>query len=80
MNIDLKPEDQERLDALVASGRFNSKSDALHAGIEALQEDEEWKSYAQDRIEAGLADLEAGRVVPVEEVLEMLRAARQQKA
>jgi putative addiction module CopG family antidote len=59
MSITLTPEDQKKAEALVASGRFSSVSEALHAGLEAI---------------------EAGRTVPLEEVLEMLRAARLQKA
>jgi putative addiction module CopG family antidote len=80
MSIDLKPEDQKKVDELVSSGRFESAADALHAGLEAIEEDDEWKDYARDRITAGLEDIQAGRTVPLEEVLEMLRAARLQKA
>jgi putative addiction module CopG family antidote len=80
MSITLTPEDQKKAEALVASGRFSSVSEALHAGLEAIEEDAEWQDYARDRIAAGLEDIEAGRTVPLEEVLEMLRAARLQKA
>jgi putative addiction module CopG family antidote len=80
MSITLSPEDQQKAEALVASGRFNSISEALHAGLEAIKEDAEWQEYASDRIAAGLEDIEAGRTVPLEEVLEMLRAARLEKA
>jgi putative addiction module CopG family antidote len=80
MGITLSPEDQQKAEALVASGRFSSISDALHAGLEAIDEDPEWKEYASDRIAAGLEDIEAGRTVPLEEVLEMLRAVRLKKA
>ena len=80
MSVELNPEDLKIAEALVASGRFDSVPDAVHAGLEAIHEDEEWKDYARDRIAAGLEDIEAGRTVPMEEVLEMLRAARQQKA
>lgn len=77
---ELTTEDRARAEALVASGRFTTVSEALHAGLDALHEDEEWQDYARDRIAAGLADIEAGRTVPVEEVLEMLRQYQQQKA
>ena len=77
---DLSPEDQQKAEALVASGRFTSVSEALHAGLEAIHEEEEWQDYARDRIAAGLEDIRAGRTVPVEEVLEELRALRLRKA
>ncbi len=80
MSISLSPEDQKIVEALVASGRFNSADDALHAGLEALEEDKDWQRYASDRISVGLADIEAGRTVSVDEVLEMLHAARLHKA
>ncbi len=78
MSITLSPEDQKKAEDLVASGRFNSISDALHAGLEAIEEDSEWQEYARDRIAAGLEDIEAGRTVPAEEVLAMLLTYNQQ--
>jgi putative addiction module CopG family antidote len=80
MSITLSPEDQKKAEDLVASGRFSNINDALHAGLEAIEEDPDWQEYARDRITAGLEDIEAGRTVPLEEVLEMLRAARLKKA
>jgi antitoxin ParD1/3/4 len=80
MSIDLSPEDQKKVADLVASGRFDSAKDALHAGLEAIEEDPEWQAYARDRIEAGLADLEAGRTRPAEEVLAKLRTFNQKQA
>lgn len=78
MSITLSPEDQKKVEDLVASGRFNSISDGLHAGLEAIEEDSEWQEYARDRIAAGLEDIEAGRTVPAEEVLAMLLTYNQQ--
>jgi putative addiction module CopG family antidote len=80
MSITLSPEDQKKAEDLVASGRFPTVDDVVHAAIDALDEDADWQEYASDRISAGLEDIEAGRTVPLEEVLEMLRSARLQKA
>ncbi len=80
MSITLSPEDQQKAEALVASGRFSSIDDAIRAGLDALHEDADCQDYARNRIEAGLADVEAGRTVPLQEVLDILRAARLHKA
>jgi len=80
MSIDLTPEDQQAAEALVASGRFASIADAVHAGLQAVQEDSEWPSYANDRIEAGWADMEAGRTIPAEEFEEWLNSKMPQRA
>jgi putative addiction module CopG family antidote len=80
MPIDLSPEDQQKAEALVASGRFTSVSEALHAGLEAIQEEEEWQDYARDRIAAGLEDLEAGRTMSGDDFLAWLQTQRQKQA
>jgi antitoxin ParD1/3/4 len=80
MSIDLSPEDQKKVADLVASGRFDSAKDALHAGLEAIEEDPEWQAYARDRIEAGLADIEAGRTIPGDDFLAWLNTQRQKQA
>ncbi len=80
MSITLSPEDEQKAEALVDSGRFASIHDAIRAGLDALHEDTDWQEYAKDRIDAGLADVEAGRTVPLQDVLDMLHAARLQKA
>jgi antitoxin ParD1/3/4 len=80
MSVELEEEDLKIAEALVASGRFDSVSQAVHAGLEAIHEEEEWKDYARDRIEAGLADIEAGRTKPLDEVLAMLNSYNQKQA
>jgi putative addiction module CopG family antidote len=79
MSIELSSEDREKVKAMVSSGRFSSESEALHAGVEALDEGNEWREYAQDRIAAGLEDIEAGRVIDGEEFLTWLRSQRTQQ-
>ncbi len=76
----LRPEDQERANKLVSSGRFPDVEAVLQAGLDALEDDDEWRSYAQDRIAAGLADVEAGHTIPLDEFLARLRTHRLQKA
>ena len=80
MTIDLSPEDQQQAEVLVASGRFSSISEALHAGLQAIHEEEEWQDYARDRIAAGLEDIEAGRTTSGDDFLSWLRTQQQKRA
>jgi predicted transcriptional regulator len=78
MNIRLKPDTEEWLKAQVAEGRFESIEDAVESlvmddRLEAKLADEDL-SWAKPYIDEGLADLEAGRVYPAEQVHAELRA------
>ena len=80
MSVKLSAEDQSRAEKLVGSGRFSNINEVLHAGLEALEEDENWRQYARDRIQRGLDDIAAGRTVSGEEFLDQLRKARLPRA
>ena len=54
MTIDLSPEDQQKAEALVASGRFASISEALHASLIQLEWELKWTADMQVYIDAGL--------------------------
>ncbi len=57
---------------LVESGRYNSKSEVLREGVRIIQ-DREARLLAFDRaIAQGIADEEAGRVKPMDEVFDRL--------
>lgn len=58
MTVELSTEDQAKAEALVASGRYCSIADALHAGLEALSVEEivfPWTPELQDAIDQGAA-------------------------
>ena len=80
MAIELSPEDQVAAEAWVAEGRFSSVEEAVHVSIDVMRNQQEWNDYANERIEAGLADVEAGRTRSAEEVLAMLRTYQQKQA
>ena len=71
----------EKLEAvvndLVANGRYNSKSEVLREGVRLVQEREAYLRRMDEGIARGLADTEAGRVHPAEEVFAELRAKYQ---
>jgi antitoxin ParD1/3/4 len=71
-----------RADALVLSGRYESIEQAIEAGLHYLQEG--WIDEVVDlddlspedraAVEEGLADSEAGRVIPADDVFDRLIA------
>jgi antitoxin ParD1/3/4 len=59
---------------LVASGRYNSKSEVLREGVRLIQERETRLAALDASIARGLADADAGRVKPLSEVFDRLEA------
>lgn len=59
---------------LVATGRYNSKSEVLREGVRLIQEREARLAALDASIARGLADVEAGRTIAAEEVFDRLEA------
>ena len=59
---------------LVENGRYNSKSEVLREGVRLVQEREARLRLLDDKLAAGQADIDAGRVKPLEEVRDRLLA------
>jgi antitoxin ParD1/3/4 len=59
---------------LVEKGRYNSKSEVLREGVRLIQEREARLAALDAAIARGLADIEAGRTKPAEEVFDRLEA------
>ena len=71
---------EEVVDRLVASGRYNSKSEVLREGVRLVEEREKRLEALDQALARGLADVEAGRVRPAKEVFDELRQKYQRMA
>lgn len=59
---------------LVASGRYNSKSEVLREGVRLVQEREARLAALDAALVRGVADADAGRVKPADSVFGRLQA------
>ena len=59
---------------LVETGRYNSKSEVLREGIRLIQEREARLAVLDQALAKGLADAEAGRTKPADDVFARLEA------
>jgi antitoxin ParD1/3/4 len=74
ISADLGEKLEDYVTQLVATGRYNSKSEILREGVRLIQ-DRETKLAALDAsIARGIADADAGRTVPAEDVFDRLEA------
>jgi antitoxin ParD1/3/4 len=65
---------QIRMDELMRSGRYPSREALMLEALDALQDRDFWDEDLEEALERGLADLEAGRTQPLEQVFDALEA------
>ena len=68
------------VDTLVASGRYNSKSEVLREGVRLVEEREKRLMLLDRALEAGLAEADSGRLLAADEVFTELNARYAEKA
>lgn len=64
---------EQAVSELVATGRYNSKSEVLREGVRLVQEREARFRELTAKIQVGQDDIAAGRVHPADEVFERVR-------
>jgi antitoxin ParD1/3/4 len=79
-SVDLGSQLEAIVAELVAKGRYNSKSEVLREGVRLIQEREAHLAALDAAIARGIADADAGRVKPVDEVFDRLKAKYQAMA
>jgi antitoxin ParD1/3/4 len=72
ISADLGPKLEEFVTAMVATGRYNSKSEVLREGVRLIQDREARLAAFDAAIQRGLDDVDAGRTKPASEVLDRL--------
>jgi antitoxin ParD1/3/4 len=74
ISADLGPHLEEFVSKLVSKGRYNSKSEVLREGVRLVEEREARLAALDAALARGIADADAGRVRPAEEVFARLEA------
>lgn len=73
-SVDLGANLEQVVTGLVTSGRYNSRSEILREGVRLVQERESRLAALDAALAQGLADIEAGRIHPLEDVAAELDA------
>ena len=82
MNVSLTPELDDFVRRQVESGLYHSSSEVIRDGLRMLKEREEIRQFRLEelrkKIAVGLADLDRGDVVGMDEVFDELRREQEQ--
>jgi antitoxin ParD1/3/4 len=74
ISADLGQQLEQFVARLVETGRYNSKSEVLRAGVRLIHEHETRLASLDASIARGLADADAGRTAPVDTAFDRLEA------
>ncbi|BBE35669.1 type II toxin-antitoxin system ParD family antitoxin [Sphingosinicella microcystinivorans] len=74
ISADLGKQLENFVASLVATGRYNSKSEVLREGVRLIHDRETRLAALDASITRGLADADAGRTAPADQVFDRLEA------
>ncbi|TIU76566.1 MAG: type II toxin-antitoxin system ParD family antitoxin [Mesorhizobium sp.] len=74
ISADLGDRLEDVVNQLVSTGRYNSKSEVLREGVRLVEEREKRLAALDAALARGIADADAGRTEPAEEVFDRLEA------
>lgn len=84
MNIQLKPEQEQFIQALIATGKYNNASQVISKALKLLEEwekgYEDWVEKNRHKVEIAAEQLERGEGIDGEVVVERLREKLRQKS
>jgi antitoxin ParD1/3/4 len=76
-SISLTPDLDDAIQRRIASGRYASQSEVIRAALRVLERDEEERARKLAALDAaiarGIADAEAGRVIPLDDAFARIR-------
>ena len=67
--VDLGAPLERFVEEAVGSGRYGSRSEVLREGVRLVQEREQRLQHLHRLVDEGLADVDAGRTVPLDEAV-----------
>lgn len=73
ISADLGKQLEQFVSNLVATGRYGSKSEVLREGVRLIQDREARLAALDTSIARGLADADAGRTTPADQVFDRLQ-------
>ena len=78
----LDPKDEVLIEEAVKSGRYVSRAEVLREGLPVVRERQARWAKFDSEVQKGIADLDAGRSLPLEEAFESVRRhiAKKRKA
>ncbi|HEY2256498.1 MAG TPA: type II toxin-antitoxin system ParD family antitoxin [Variovorax sp.] len=74
ISVELGETLEQFVEELLRGGRYNSKSEVLREGVRLVQEREAKLAALDAAIARGIADADAGRLTPMDEVFDRLEA------
>lgn len=80
ISADLGKQLESFVTELVASGRYNSKSEVLREGVRLIQDREARLASLDHALARGMSDIAQGRIAPAGEVFDRLAAKYQAEA